>query len=168
MGSTDHNHHLQDFYVGYWWINFVLGGGGGGQSNSYNENLIFRMFFCARVVTSSQPKAVLILCVFRGFRGVHRCGVTLLSVPPKTTVLVSAAHCNYICKDSAGYPVETCCCRNIKEPSTCRGVRHNLLYKRRFCPALTKLALDLQVNLCILYSFLFFRLCVFRSFFQCV
>ena len=107
---------------------------------------------------------VLILCVFRGFRGVHRCGVTLLSVPPKTTVLVSAAHCNYICKDSAGYPVETCCCRNITEPSTCRGVRHNLLYKRRFCPALTKLALDLHVNLCILYSFLL-SVCVFSGLF---
>jgi len=39
-----------------------------------------------------------------GFRGRHRCGVTLLSGPTQSSpndpfVLVSAAHCNYICKD---------------------------------------------------------------------
>ncbi len=31
-------------------------------------------------------------------RSFHKCGVTLLSGPPSKTILVSAAHCNYICK----------------------------------------------------------------------
>lgn len=56
----------------------------------------------------------------RGFRGYHRCGVTLLSVPPNPTILVTAAHCTFICKDSEGYIVETCCCRKETEPSNCR------------------------------------------------
>ena len=59
---------------------------------------------------------------YRGFRGYHRCGVTLLSAPPKKTIFVSAAHCNYICKSETGLPVQTCCCRDSSEPSTCRGV----------------------------------------------
>lgn len=56
----------------------------------------------------------------RGFRGYHRCGITLLSVPPNPTILVTAAHCTFICKDSDGYIVETCCCREESEPSNCR------------------------------------------------
>ena len=47
-----------------------------------------------------------------GYRGRHVCGVTLLSMPPNRTVLVGAAHCNYICKDLDGTILETCCCRN--------------------------------------------------------
>ena len=31
-------------------------------------------------------------------RSFHKCGVTMLSGPPGPTILVSAAHCNYICK----------------------------------------------------------------------
>ena len=63
---------------------------------------------------------------FQGFRGHHRCGVTLLSGPTVTTpsdpfVLVGAAHCNYICKDRrTGYPLETCCCRPESVAGTCR------------------------------------------------
>ena len=49
-------------------------------------------------------------------------GVTLLSAPPRATVLVSAAHCNSICKDEAGNPVKTCCCRKESAPGTCRTV----------------------------------------------
>ena len=59
---------------------------------------------------------------FRGFYGNHRCGVTLLSAPPKPTILVSAAHCNFICKDEKGNVVKTCCCRKRTEPNECGQV----------------------------------------------
>ena len=29
---------------------------------------------------------------------------------PPNTVLVSAAHCNYICKDGKGQIIDSCCC----------------------------------------------------------
>ena len=64
----------------------------------------------------------------RGFRGRHRCGVTLLSGPTEESpadpfVLVGAAHCNYICKDRVtGDPLETCCCTPENSTSTCRDV----------------------------------------------
>ena len=76
---------------------------------------------------------------FQGFRGRHRCGVTLLSGPTEESpsdpfVLVGAAHCNYICKDRVtGYPLETCCCR----PETVAGsCRRNNPYSASspFCP----------------------------------
>ena len=54
-----------------------------------------------------------------GYNGIHRCGVTLLSGPPKPTIFVSAAHCNYVCKNKEGGVVETCCCRNITTPASC-------------------------------------------------
>ena len=47
-----------------------------------------------------------------GYRGRHVCGATLLSAPPSKTIIVSAAHCNYICKSSEGTVRETCCCRD--------------------------------------------------------
>merc|ERR1711892_1483297 len=56
----------------------------------------------------------------KGFRGQHRCAVTLLSAPPRKTVMSSAAHCNYICKDGASI-VEICCCRDVTETSSCRS-----------------------------------------------
>jgi hypothetical protein len=63
------------------------------------------------------------LCSLRtvGYRGVHRCGVTLLSAPPKPTIFVSAAHCNYVCKDGLGRVVEICCCRDISSEFSCAG-----------------------------------------------
>ena len=63
---------------------------------------------------------------FQGFRGRHRCGVTLLSGPTEQSpsdpfVLVGAAHCNYMCKDRrTGYPLETCCCRRPEVAGSCR------------------------------------------------
>ena len=63
---------------------------------------------------------------FQGFRGRHRCGVTLLSGPTEDHpsdpfVLVGAAHCNYICKDKkTGYTLETCCCRPESVAGSCR------------------------------------------------
>ena len=61
------------------------------------------------------------LCSLRtpGYRGVHRCGVTMLSGPPKPTIFVSAAHCNHICKDDQGRPVEICCCRDPLSEFSC-------------------------------------------------
>ena len=64
----------------------------------------------------------------RGFRGRHRCGVTLLSGPTEASprdpfVLVGTAHCNYICKDRVtGDPLETCCCRPVDNDSSCKTV----------------------------------------------
>ena len=61
------------------------------------------------------------LCSLRtpGYRGVHKCGVTLLSGPPKPTIFVSAAHCNYLCKDELGRVVELCCCRESQSEFSC-------------------------------------------------
>ena len=92
----------------------------------------------------------------RGFRGRHRCGVTLLSgrfvlniflfvylwnnqfhcihhillstgptydSPDDPFVLVGAAHCNHICKDRlTGDVLETCCCRPVGTPGSCKKV----------------------------------------------
>ena len=64
----------------------------------------------------------------RGFRGRHRCGVTLLSGPTYDSpddpyVLVGAAHCNHICKDRlSGDVLETCCCRPPDVPGSCKKV----------------------------------------------
>ena len=43
----------------------------------------------------------------------HICGVTLLSRPPGPTVLVTSAHCVYICKSEEGRLVPNCCCPNV-------------------------------------------------------
>merc|ERR1719232_2525710 len=62
-----------------------------------------------------------------GFRGRHRCGVTMLSGPTEDSpddpfVLVSAAHCNFICKDTdTGNILETCCCRKNDHPASCNS-----------------------------------------------
>ena len=59
-----------------------------------------------------------------GYRGRHVCGATLLSAPPSKTIIVSAAHCNYICKSSEGTVRETCCCRDPDNNiASCRTVR---------------------------------------------
>ena len=48
----------------------------------------------------------------RGDNPGHLCGVTLLSVPPDPTVIVGAAHCTYLCKDTddQGVSLPSCCC----------------------------------------------------------
>ena len=44
----------------------------------------------------------------------HLCGVTLLSMPPSKTVLVSAAHCVTVCRSKAkNRLVPNCCCPNV-------------------------------------------------------
>ena len=42
--------------------------------------------------------------------------------PEDPFVLVGAAHCNYICKDSdSGDTLETCCCRTENSTATCNS-----------------------------------------------
>ena len=52
------------------------------------------------------------ICSLRstGTQPEHLCAVTILSVPPQPTVIVSAAHCTYLCKDPRGFQVDSCCC----------------------------------------------------------
>merc|ERR1712106_984479 len=47
----------------------------------------------------------------------HLCAVNLLSVPPKPTVVVGAAHCTYLCKNNNNKNVPSCCCS--PGPSSC-------------------------------------------------
>ena len=60
------------------------------------------------------------ICSLRsvGQQSSHICGVTLLSRPPGPTVLVTSAHCVYICKSEEGRLVPNCCCPNVG-PSLC-------------------------------------------------
>ena len=55
------------------------------------------------------------ICSLRsvGQQPYHICGVTLLSRPPGPTVLVTSAHCVYICKSEEGRLVPNCCCPNV-------------------------------------------------------
>ena len=53
-----------------------------------------------------------------GQQSSHYCGVTLLSRPPGPTVLVTAAHCTYLCKSQEGKILPNCCCPNVGS-STC-------------------------------------------------
>ena len=55
------------------------------------------------------------LCSLRsvGRRPFHYCGVTLLARPPGPTVLVTSAHCTYLCKSREGNIVPNCCCPNV-------------------------------------------------------
>merc|ERR1712001_92244 len=55
------------------------------------------------------------ICSLRsvGQQPYHLCGVTLLSRPPGPTVLVTSAHCVYICKSEEGRLVPNCCCPNV-------------------------------------------------------
>ena len=47
----------------------------------------------------------------------HFCAVTLLSLPPKPTVIVGPAHCTYICKNGA-MRIPSCCCQT--DTTDCR------------------------------------------------
>ena len=49
----------------------------------------------------------------------HLCAVTLLSIPPKPTVVVGPAHCTYLCKRSETQPVPSCCCG--EGPDNCKA-----------------------------------------------
>ena len=53
-----------------------------------------------------------------GQQSSHYCGVTLLARPPGPTVLVTAAHCTFVCKSEEGNIVPNCCCPNVG-PDTC-------------------------------------------------
>ena len=60
------------------------------------------------------------ICSLRrlGQQSSHMCGVTLLSRPPGPTVLVTSAHCVYVCKSKEGRLVPNCCCPNVG-PGVC-------------------------------------------------
>lgn len=45
----------------------------------------------------------------------HYCAVTLLSRPPRPTILVGAAHCTYLCKRDSTSTVPSCCCADGPE-----------------------------------------------------
>ena len=49
--------------------------------------------------------------------------------PDDPFVLVGAAHCNHICKDRlTGDVLETCCCRPVGTPGSCKKVALKLLF----------------------------------------
>ena len=50
----------------------------------------------------------------RGADKQHHCTVTLLRRPPGPTVLVTAAHCTFLCK-SDNIVVPNCCCDNVAQ-----------------------------------------------------
>ena len=50
----------------------------------------------------------------RGSEKQHQCAVTLLRRPPGPTVLVTAAHCTFLCK-SDNIVVPNCCCDNVAQ-----------------------------------------------------
>jgi hypothetical protein len=63
------------------------------------------------------------LCSLRttGYTKTHKCGVSLISGPPRPTIFVSAAHCNFLCKVNMGQTVDNCCCQMEKEMTSCAG-----------------------------------------------
>ena len=55
------------------------------------------------------------ICSFQGRQDKsHYCGATILSRPPGPLVIVTAAHCVFLCKSEAGDTVPNCCCENVK------------------------------------------------------
>ena len=55
------------------------------------------------------------ICSLRsvGLQSSHFCAVSLLSRPPGPTVLVTSAHCTFLCKSQEGNVVSNCCCPNV-------------------------------------------------------
>ena len=50
------------------------------------------------------------------------------SGPPSETILVSAAHCNFVCKDpDEDFIYEICCCRSELNTASCRKVKQEML-----------------------------------------
>jgi len=58
----------------------------------------------------------------RGPTPQHLCAVTILTIPPKPTVVIGSAHCTYICKRSQETPVPSCCC--AEGPENCADDRN--------------------------------------------
>ena len=55
------------------------------------------------------------LCSLRGRQDRrHLCGATILSRPPGPLVIVTAAHCVFLCKSPGGETLPNCCCENVK------------------------------------------------------
>ena len=49
----------------------------------------------------------------RSYEKTHYCAVTLLRRPPGPTVMVTTAHCTFLCK-SGDNVVDNCCCDNVR------------------------------------------------------
>ena len=49
----------------------------------------------------------------------HLCAVVLLSIPPKPTIFVGAAHCTYLCKNRNKKRIPACCCSGTNGPEDC-------------------------------------------------
>lgn len=49
----------------------------------------------------------------------HFCAATLLRRPPGPIVLVTTAHCTYLCKSENGNIQPNCCCENVREGFNC-------------------------------------------------
>ena len=98
--------------------------GGPDQGTKVDETFLARFLGASHTVPTTVPHLYPWQCSVRtrGFRGQHRCGATLLSGPPSKTIIVSAAHCNILCKDELGHVLEPCCCREIGEAGSCRDV----------------------------------------------
>ena len=63
------------------------------------------------------------ICSLRGKEDKsHYCGATILSRPPGPLVIVTAAHCVFLCKSDTGETVPNCCCENVKG-TLCRDNR---------------------------------------------
>ena len=46
---------------------------------------------------------------------VHYCAVTLLKRPPGPIVMITTAHCTFLCKSDDGNVQPNCCCENVRE-----------------------------------------------------
>merc|ERR1711892_118020 len=60
------------------------------------------------------------ICSLRstGLNAEHFCAVTILSLPPKPTVIVGVAHCTYLCKNG-NHRIDPCCCRKKTDSTDC-------------------------------------------------
>ena len=60
------------------------------------------------------------ICSLRQRGGTHLCAVTLLGAPPGPTVIVSSAHCTFLCQGPGRQALPPCCCRAPEYgPSSC-------------------------------------------------
>ena len=104
------------------------------RETQHRQPLVSTLSF-PRNISRKQTERLLLLYtepipmdMLSGYHGRHICGATLLSAPPSKTIIVSAAHCNYICKSSEGKVRETCCCRNPADNfASCRTVTIHFL-----------------------------------------
>ena len=87
-----------------------------GYENDYVDGDVIPGFTIAKIPPLQHTKhRYPWICSLRsvGQQSTHLCGVTLLSRPPGPVVLVTSAHCVYICKSEEDKLVPNCCCPNV-------------------------------------------------------